>query len=124
MKKKILITIPIIVMLSSCATPPEKIKASYVSPMQYNNYTCIQISEEIQRLSYRVNELKGLQQKTVSKNNTVGTVGLLLFWPALFFIEGDSEQANEYSRLKGEFNTIEQVGIQKNCNLQIYKPNK
>jgi len=43
-------------------------------------------------------------------------VGLILFWPALFLVEGgDGAEAQEYSRLKGEKEAIERVSIQKKC---------
>ena len=43
-------------------------------------------------------------------------VGLILLWPSLFFLEGgDGLQANEYSRVKGEQDAIEQLMVQKNC---------
>lgn len=124
MKKKLLITISIIAALSSCAKHPDKIKAQYISPLQYTGYTCEQISAETQRLSYRVSELRGLQKSASTKSNVATGAGILLFWPALFFIDSNSEQAAEYSRLKGEFESLEQAGIQKNCNLQIYKTKK
>jgi len=38
-----------------------------------------------------------------------------LFWPALFFLDGDNPQAVEYARLKGERETLEKVAIDKNC---------
>jgi hypothetical protein len=124
MKKKLLITMSIAVTLSSCAKHPDKIKAQYVSPLQYTGYTCEQISAETQRLSRRVSELQVVQKSAYTKSNVATGTGLLLFWPALFFIDSNSEQASEYSRLKGEFEALEQAGIQKNCNLQIHKPNK
>lgn len=50
------------------------------------------------------------------------TVGLILFWPALFFIDGDTPQAQEYARLKAEFDALEQAAIQKECGLKIDRP--
>ena len=41
-------------------------------------------------------------------------IGLVLFWPALFFISGD-DRAEELARLKGEAEASEQAAIQKNC---------
>ena len=41
--------------------------------------------------------------------------GLILFWPALFFIGGTKEQEAEYARLKGEYEALDKVAIQKNC---------
>lgn len=55
------------------------------------------------RVSRRAGELQAsLKQKADGDAMQMG-VGMLLFWPALFFLEGgDGAQAQEYSRLKGE----------------------
>lgn len=44
--------------------------------------------------------------------------GIILFWPALFFLEGgDGPQAAEYSRLKGEREALQQALVQKKCSI-------
>jgi hypothetical protein len=48
-------------------------------------------------------------------------VGIVLFWPALFFIKGEGASAGEVARLKGEMDAIEQASIRKNCNIQFQK---
>lgn len=122
MNNKILLsTICILAVLSSCAKHPDKIAPQYISPMQYRNYTCDQIAAEVTRLSTRVSELHGVQKKAHTTSNVATVVGVVLFWPALFFIDGNSQGASEYTRLKGEFNALEQIAIEKNCNLQIKK---
>jgi hypothetical protein len=43
-------------------------------------------------------------------------IGLVLFWPALFFLEGgDGPEANEYSNLKGEYEALRKVAVQNKC---------
>lgn len=106
--------------LSSCAKHPDKIKAQYVSPIIYNEYSCPQIALEVQRLNSKISELYGTQKKAATNSKVATGVGLVIFWPALFFIDSNSEQASEYSRLKGELDTLEQVAIQKNCTIQKY----
>jgi len=45
-------------------------------------------------------------------------VGLVLFWPALFFLEGgDGPQAAEYSRLRGEVDAMRRAAVHKECDL-------
>ena len=48
-------------------------------------------------------------------DNVTTTAGILLFWPALFFLGGTKEQEAEYAQLKGEYNALEQFSIQKKC---------
>ncbi len=102
--------------LTACATPPDKIASAYVSPIQYQDYSCKQIAREMERISRRASELHGSLNKTASNDNAQMAVGLILFWPTLFFLEGgDGPQASEYARLKGEREALEQVANDKNC---------
>jgi len=101
-------------LLGACAPQSNKIQASYVSPLQYQDYSCKQIKGEIARVGRRMNEVMGVQDKTASDDSTAMAVGLILFWPALFFIDS-SDQRVEVARLKGEFNALEEAAIQKNC---------
>ena len=106
--------------LVGCATAPEKLGTTYVSPLQYKDYTCDQIGMEMQRVSRKVAELRGTLDKDASNDAAQMGIGLILFWPALFFLEGgDGVNAAQYSQLKGEFEALEQVAIQKNCSIKV-----
>lgn len=114
MKKSILIAL----LLAGCASSPNKIAASYVSPLEYQDYSCKQISQEMRNVSRRASELYGRLDKTASNDSAQMAVGLILFWPTLFFLEGgDGPEAAEYARLKGEREALEDAAVQKNCNM-------
>lgn len=108
--------------LGGCATSSDKITASYVSPMQYENWNCRQLTEEAQRISHRAAEAAGAQDSQVTKDAVATTVGVIVFWPALFLIGGDKQTAAELARLKGEMEAIEQASIRKNCRIQFQRP--
>jgi hypothetical protein len=114
----------IVVFVAGCASRAENISAAYVSPLQYQNYTCPQLTEEASRLSSRASQLAGVQD-TKATNDAVATgVGVIIFWPALFLIKGDATTASELARLKGEMEAIEKVSITKKCNIQFQsRPN-
>ena len=63
-----------------------------------------------------MSEVNGAQDKTASDDTTAMAVGMILFWPALFFIDS-SDQRTEVARMKGEFDALEQAAIQKNCSV-------
>ena len=63
MKTKLIISVFAFGLLASCATPPDKIEAAYVSPIQYESYTCEQIAAEAGRVSDRAAQALGVQQK-------------------------------------------------------------
>ena len=47
-------------------------------------------------------------------------VGMVLFWPALFFLEGgDGPEAAEYSRLKGEQEAVGRTIRKRDCDVEV-----
>ncbi len=51
MFKRIGTVAAIAVCISACAKSADQIEAAYVSPLQYEQYNCRQLGEEIQRVS-------------------------------------------------------------------------
>lgn len=109
--------------IMGCASSPNKIQASYVSPLKYKDYTCDQIALEMDYIGQRTNELYMQLKKEADNDSAQMAVGMLLFWPALFFLEGgDGPQHAEYARLKGEFEALRQMSVQKNCMISSKSP--
>jgi hypothetical protein len=105
--------------LSGCAHSTDEIPTQYVSPLVYEDYNCNQIAGEIERINRRVNQLAASIDKNAQGDAVAMGVGLILFWPALFFIDGDSPDAHEYGRLKGEYEALEKASIRKNCGYEF-----
>ena len=104
--------------IASCASSPDEIATASVSTIQYKNYSCEQVSMELDRVQTRVNQLHGTLKKKSDNVNAQMAVGMILFWPALFFLEGgDGPQAQEYARLKGEAEALQKVSTRKTCEL-------
>jgi len=107
-------------LLVGCASQPEEIAPQYVSSIQYQDYDCKQLGGEVARVSRRVSELHASLEKTADNDAAQMGVGLILFWPTLFFLEGgDGAQAQEYARLKGERDAIEQISVKKKCGIDF-----
>lgn len=100
---------------TGCASSSDKIGAQYVSPLQYSSYDCSQLSLEAQRISSRVAQLSGVQDQKATNDAIATGVALVIFWPAAFLVGGNDHNSAELARMKGEFETIEQVAIQKKC---------
>ncbi|WP_244536983.1 hypothetical protein [Methylobacterium pseudosasicola] len=107
--------------LSACASSSDKVAATYVSPIQYASLSCRQIAEESARVSVRASQAAGIQDKKRTDDQVVTAVGVVVFWPALFFIDGDNMHTAELSRLKGEIEALEQTSVQKNCGIQFQR---
>lgn len=103
--------------LAGCADKAEDISAAYVSPLAYQGLSCKQIAQEASRVSNRVGEVSGVQNKKAKDDAVATGVALVIFWPAAFFIKGDKQTAAELGRLKGELQALEQTSIQKNCGI-------
>jgi hypothetical protein len=106
-------------LLSACATYAEKIPATYVSPVIYEQLTCKQIAEEATRVAHHAAVAAGVQDSQANKDNALTAVTIVIFWPAAFFVGGDRANAAEVGRLKGEMGALEQASIKKGCGIQF-----
>lgn len=111
------IAFAIVIALAGCAKSSDEVSTSYVSPIQYANHDCNQLRGELARVNRQLVEKMRSQDGRADSDAVATGVGMILFWPALFFIKGDDEHAGELARMKGEFNAIEQAAIEKRCNL-------
>jgi hypothetical protein len=107
--------------VSGCASSSDKVTATYVSPMQYESWTCRQLAEEAQRVSRRASEASGAQDSQANRDTVATAVAVVVFWPAAFMVGGDRNTAAELGRLKGEMEAIEQTSIRKNCRIQFQR---
>jgi hypothetical protein len=112
-------TLASVLAIVGCASRAENISAAYVSPLQYQNYNCAQLSEEASRIASRAAQVAGVQDSKATNDAVATGVGVIIFWPALFLIKGDSTTAAELARLKGEMEAIERVSIEKKCNIRF-----
>jgi hypothetical protein len=114
-----LLFILLIFLITACAPRANTIKGDYVSSGIYSGYNCEQLNRELYRVESRMQFLERDLDKEANKDEWQTVVGIALFWPALFFLEGkDTPQAREYSRLKGEHQALKEMLIQKNCNIK------
>jgi hypothetical protein len=108
--------------MSACATQPNKIPAQYVSPLQYKDYDCEQISYEQARMERRTGQLYTSLKKEANADAWQMGIGLVLFWPTLFMLEGgDGPEATEYARLRGEYQALHEVSVMKKCALEFHQ---
>ena len=105
----------ITIILSACATAGKDVPTSYISPVQYSNYDCDQIRQEMLRIQGRTNQISGRLDEAASNDKAIVGVGMILFWPALFALGGTKQQEAELSRLKGEYEALSATGITKKC---------
>lgn len=123
--KHVISAIALSLVLTGCASKPDNIAAASVSTLQYQGYNCEQVALELDRVERKVNELYYRLDKKAGNDSAQMGIGLVLFWPTLFFLEGgDGPDAAEYARLKGELDALETVSIHKQCGIKFPEPPK
>ncbi len=91
----------------ACAPSPDSVSAQYVSPTMYKDWNCTQLFEERMRLTKEVDRISGLQRENAGADAAMMTVGLIIFWPALFGLAATKDRKNELGRLKGEYDAVD-----------------
>lgn len=115
MGRKVIAIILTVAAISGCATKPNKIGAAYVSPLQYKDYDCKQLGLESERVTRRVTELNASIQKKADGDTAKVVIGTILFFPTLFFTDGDGPEVAEFARLKGEAEALQKAIITRQC---------
>lgn len=119
MKEKLqttVVSLTTIFLLAGCASKSTDIPATYVSPNEYASYACETLETEMTDISRRVATITGQVDKEASADSWQMGVGLVLFWPALFFLEGgDGALQSEYALLKGKYEAATTQHSRKNC---------
>jgi hypothetical protein len=105
--------------LGGCASSAADITPTYVSPVTYQSFTCVQLGQEAQAISARAAALPGAQDSQRTKDAVATTAAVIIFWPAAFLVGGDKQTAAELANMKGQLIAVEQASIQKNCNIQF-----
>ena len=106
--------------LAGCAADTNQIRATYVSPRDYDDCTCDQLKDEAIRVTRQAREVGARVNETAETDDTQMAVGLILFWPTLFFLEGeDTLDTQEYAELKGRSSAIEEASIRKQCGIEF-----
>lgn len=114
---KSLFILLLISFLSACTTPPEKIRAKYVPPTNYQDYPCEQINQELFLVDHKIFQLT-LHQRMEVENEEGGMKSCFgpVLWPALYSFFGEDKK-EQLAQLKGEYNALESMAKQKKCKL-------
>jgi hypothetical protein len=101
--------------VAGCASKSAEVTPTFVSPVGYQNYSCLQLGQEAQAVSQQAAIASGQQDKIHDEDVAKTTVGIVLFWPVLLFNKGDGAAASNLANLKGQMQAIQQASVQKEC---------
>jgi hypothetical protein len=82
--------------------------------MQYSSMDCDQIRGEMLRVSGQVRILTGKQLRKHKNDQIAMGVGLVIAWPALFFLIG-GDKREELAEMKGQYDALGAAGQQLKC---------
>jgi hypothetical protein len=64
----------------------------------------------------------GNQNQKATGDAVAFTVGMVVFWPALFLMHGDGAEAGQVANLKGQMQALEIASAQKGCGIVFQQP--
>ena len=108
LEKPILISL-MLILLSACADQAQQTQVA-VSPLEFKNYSCKQISKEMAYVSSQLN-----QASSNSQVDTLVTAGLMAYGMSQGFGMSSGGEDPKIEYLRARYDTLHQVGIQKNC---------
>jgi hypothetical protein len=76
------------------------------------------------RVNSRVRTVSGQQDSAATADAVSMGVGLVLFWPALFFLAATDDQKHELGRLKGEYEALQRASTRKKCVYEVNASDK
>jgi len=98
-----------------CASQPDSIEPSYISPVTYASWSCDQLLDERIRLTKEVERVSGQQRENANADAVMMTVGIVLLWPVLFGLAATKDRKIELGRLKGEYDAVQNNLTSKQC---------
>ncbi|TGY87332.1 hypothetical protein E5163_14790 [Marinicauda algicola] len=103
------------VAVAGCAQNAHQIAPSYVSANEYRGWTCEEYEVESARIRAAVLDVARRQDSAASTDTIAMSVGLFLFWPALFALAGTGDHANELGELRGRENAVFMAAAEAGC---------
>ena len=100
--------------MTACASTPENVRSQYISPAQYASYNCEEIETDLRAISREVHALTGQQRRRANQDAWATGVGIVVFWPALFFLMRGDKQ-DDLARMKGEYDALVAQSRRKDC---------
>lgn len=113
--RKLIAAVTAAAFLAGCATQGANVTASYVPQSVYDGATCAALARDMVEIQQQAAALSGQLDTAAGKDAALVAVGLILFWPALFFIGSDKSKEAELARMKGSHEAMARTFKAKGC---------
>lgn len=105
MKKPIAFALAGVMFVGACAQTADSVAPSYVSRNAYTDLTCKQLTAERNAVVRNVTQLSEKQNSAAANDKAAVAVGIILFWPALFYLAAD-DSSEQLGLAKGQYDAI------------------
>ena len=107
------------ILFSACsdAKKSSEVTAAYVPSATYTSMSCNNLRAEDARLRRTVADLAVNVDKEYRNDKSMEAVTWILFWPAVFAMDGNDAEASRLAQAKGEAEAIRAAMISKNCKM-------
>ena len=108
-----------LLMLQACSSAQKasEVTAAYVPSTVYSSMSCNNLRAEDLRLRRSVSEISRSVDKEYKNDKTMEAVTWILFWPAVFAMDGNEAEAANLSQAKGEADAVRAAMIAKKCRM-------
>ena len=105
------------VSLAACsdAQKSSEVVPAPISPSNYSSYSCKQLQSEVRTLQDAIPRLQAAVDKGYKNDKTIEAVTWILFWPAVFAMDGNDSEVTALSVAQGNLNAVRSQMRQKNC---------
>jgi hypothetical protein len=100
---------------SGCATRSGDVVPRKADPAEFASWNCERIDEESDRVQLRAADVAYAVDARVGNNMIALGLGVMVFWPALLAMRPDGMEAQELAALKGRFEALRSVALQRGC---------
>lgn len=92
-----------------------------VAEYQYgdDNKSCNHLKSELSQMNVDIDKKNTSVTNSSVKNGVLVGVGLILFWPALFFMDLSDSDRVEFEALQKRYNALTRIAADKNCGIDI-----
>ena len=115
--KKIIISLMIGILVTSCSTAK---KASEVSPVYipsetYANLSCEELAQAADKIRSTVPALETAVNATQKTDKNKSIAAWIVFWPAALMMSGNAEEQAQLATAKGQIDAIKNAAMGKDC---------
>jgi len=102
-------------LLAGCATRAVNVAPAPTDPAEFMTWDCARLDDERDIVQQRAADAAYSVDERVGNNILALGVGVMVFWPAMLAMRDDGPEAADLARLKGRFEALQAVALQRQC---------